>query len=96
MIGLKGNQGSLREDVELFFNAHVERRIGRDFIRKSETVDGDHGRIETRQYTVCPDAGWLTERHHWPGLNSVVMTEYTRETRGNSETARQFYIASFI
>jgi len=95
VIGLKGNQGSLREDVELFFDEHVERGIGGDFIKQSETVDGGHGRIETRKYTVCSDTGWLTERHQWPGLKSVVMTEYTREIRGNAETVRQFYIASF-
>lgn len=50
VIGLKGNQGRLREDVELFFDEHIER--GGDFIKKSETIDGSHGRIETRKYTV--------------------------------------------
>ena len=36
MIGLKGNQGNLREDVELFFEKHRERGIGGDFVKKSE------------------------------------------------------------
>ena len=96
VIGLKGNQGSLREEVELFFDEHLERNIGEEFIKKSETVDGNHGRIETRQYTVCGDTNWLTERHHWPGLKAVIMTEYTREIRGKAETVRQFYISSFV
>ena len=96
VIGLKGNQGSLREDVELFFDGHPERDTGADCIRKSETVDAGHGRIEVRRYTVCADTQWLMERHQWPGLKAVIMVEYTREVRGKAETLRRFYIASLI
>ncbi len=53
VIGLKGNQGSLREDVELFFDEHPERDTGAKFIEKSEAADAGHGRIETRCCTVC-------------------------------------------
>ncbi len=59
MIGLRGNQGSLRKDVELFFDEYRERGIEGDFIRKSEIVDGNHGRIETRRSTICPDTEWI-------------------------------------
>ena len=63
VIGLKGIQGNLREDVELFFESHRERSIGGDFVKQSETVDGDHGRNETRRYSVCSDIEWLKDRH---------------------------------
>ena len=96
LIGLKGNQGNLREDVELFFEEHLERGIGGDFVEKSETARGDHGRIETRRYWVCSDIEWLKDRHGWPGLEAVIMTEYTREIKGKSTTARRFYISSFV
>lgn len=96
VIALKGNQGSLREDVELFFDEHLERNIGGAFIRTSETVDAAHGRFETRRYTVCEDVDWLTARHNWPGLKALIMTEYTREIRDKAETVRLFYIASFV
>ncbi len=33
VIGLRGNQGSLRKDVELFFDEYRERKIEGDFIR---------------------------------------------------------------
>ncbi|WP_419906276.1 ISAs1 family transposase [Hoeflea sp.] len=95
VIGLKGNQGSLHEDVELFFDEHLERDIGGDFVKQRQTVDADHGRIETRRCTVCTDIGWLDKRHHWPGMKAVIMTQYTREIRGETETIRRFYIASF-
>ena len=96
MIGLKGNQGNLRKDVELFFEEHPERGIGGDFVKKSETARGDHGRIETRRYWVCSHIDWLKDRHGWPGLEAVIMTEYTREIKGKSTTARRFYISSFV
>lgn len=95
VIGLKGNQGNLREDAELFFDEHLERDIGGDFIKESETVDAGHGRLETRRYMVCSNTEWLTDRHNWPGLKAIIMTEYTREIRGKAETVRQFYISSF-
>lgn len=95
VIGLKGNQGSLREDVELFFDEHLERDIGGQFVKSTQTIEADHGRIETRRCTVCSDTQWLIDRHKWPGLKAVAMTEYTREIRGKIETVRRFYIASF-
>lgn len=52
VLALKGNQGSLRDDVEAFVteqkaNGFQDTRVSRD-----QTVDGDHGRIETRTTTV--------------------------------------------
>lgn len=94
VIGLKGNQGRLREDVELFFDEYCERGIGQNFMKQCQTVDGAHGRIETRIYAVCSDTGWLDERHHWPGLKALVMVQSKREIKGEGKTTRQFYIAS--
>ena len=96
VIGLKGNQGSLREDVELFFDDHPERDSGGQFVKSAQTIEADHGRIETRRCTVCSDTQWVVSRHDWPGLQAVVMTEYTREIRGKIETVRRFYISSFV
>ena len=94
LINLKGNQGKLRKDVELFFNEHLKRNIGEDFVTQIETVDDDHGRIETRRHTVCSDIGWLRGRHNWPGLKSIVKTKCTYEIRGESKTEIRFYISS--
>ncbi len=34
-------------------------------ISQDTTIDGDHGRIETRTTTVIHDVEWLQERHRW-------------------------------
>lgn len=96
VIGLKGNQGTLHEDVALFFDEHCDRGIGGDFITKSQTVDADHGRVETRRCTVCSDIDWLTARHKWPGLQSVIMVESTREMKDKTKTVRRYYISSLV
>lgn len=100
ILALKGNQGALREDVELFAAEQKARNFKDATVSRHETVDGDHGRIETRAVTVVHDIAWLQERHLWPGLASLVMVESTREIPGSSPgTARieretRFYITS--
>ena len=63
-------------------------------VSQDTTVDGNHGRIETRTVTVFHDVGWLHDNHQWPGLKSVVMVESERETDGKVKTETRFYITS--
>ena len=94
ILALKGNQGSLREDVEVFATEQKARGFKDAIVSRHETVDGDHGRIETRAVTVIHDIDWLQERHQWPGLNSLVMVESTRQTGDKIERETRFYITS--
>ena len=96
VLALKGNQGSLREDVELFVAEQKAAGFKHTTISRDQTVDGDHGRIETRATTVIHDVAWLRERHDWPGLKAVVMVESTRETAGKIEQETRFYITSLV
>ena len=94
ILALKGNQGTLREDVELFANEQKTRGFKDTTISTHQTVDADHGRIETRKYTVIHDAGWLQARHDWPGLKGVIMVESQREFTEKVECETRFYITS--
>jgi predicted transposase YbfD/YdcC len=96
LLALKGNQGSLREDVELFAAEQKARGFIDTTISQDTTIDGDHGRIETRTATVIHDAEWLQERHDWPGLQAVVVVESTREINGKIEQETRFYITSLV
>ncbi len=96
VLALKGNQSSLREDVELFATEQKANGFKDTKVSRDETVDGDHGRIETRVYTVIHDVDWLQERHDWPGLKSVVMVESTREIGDKIEQETRFYITSLV
>jgi predicted transposase YbfD/YdcC len=94
ILALKGNQGTLHDDVKVFAAEQKTRDFKDTMVSHHETVDADHGRIETRRYTVIHDVGWLQERHDWPGLKAVVMVESKREIGGKVEEETRFYITS--
>jgi len=94
VLALKSNQGSLRADVELLVAEQKANGFRDVTISRDQTVDGDHGRIETRTTTVLHDVGWLRERHAWPSLNGIVVIDSSREINGKSERETRFYITS--
>jgi predicted transposase YbfD/YdcC len=96
IFGLKGNQGSLRDDVELLVSEQKARNFADSEISRAETIDADNGRIETRATTVIHDVEWLRKRHDWPGLNAVAIVESTRETKGKIERETRYYITSLV
>jgi predicted transposase YbfD/YdcC len=96
VLALKGNQGSLRDDVERFVAEQAAVGFKDTTVSRDQTVDGDHGRIETRTITVIHDVAWLQQRHEWPGLNAVVKVESVREIGDKSEQETRFYITSLV
>ena len=100
VLALKGNQGTLREDIEVFAVEQKANGFKHAKVSRHQTVDGDHGRIETRTYTAIHDVAWLQQRHDWPGLRGVVMVESMREIPASSpgtdkiERETRFYVTS--
>ena len=94
ILALKGNQGTLRDDVELFANEQKARGFADTKVSVDETVDGDHGRIETRRAIVIHDVAWLQDRHDWPGLKGLVIVESTREIGAKTERETRYYLTS--
>jgi predicted transposase YbfD/YdcC len=96
IFGLKGNQGTLRDDVELFVTEQQTKDFADTTVSRAQTIDADNGRIETRITTVIHDIDWLRKRHGWPGLNAIAIVESTRETGGVTEKDTRFYITSLV
>ena len=95
VLALKGNQGTLRNDVELFCAEQKSCDFKDVTASMWRTIEKNHGRIETRVYTAIGDIGWLQNRHGWPGLRGVAMVESTREfVDGTAEHETRFYITS--
>jgi predicted transposase YbfD/YdcC len=94
VLALKGNQGSLREDVELFAAEQKANDFKDSTVSRDKTVDADHGRIETRATTVIHDIAWLQKRHQWPSLKAVVMVDSIREIGDKIEQETRFYVTS--
>jgi len=94
VLALKGNQGTLRDDVEVFANEQKANGFSDTTISVNQTVDGDHGRIETRRVTVVHDVAWLQKRHQWPGLKGLVIIDATREIGPKTERETRYYVTS--
>lgn len=94
ILALKGNQGTLCEDVTLFINEQKTKGFADTAITTHKTVDADHGRIETRVYTAIHDVAWLQARHKWPGLKGLLMVESQRDTGTRTEHETRLYITS--
>ena len=60
VLALKGNQSSLRDDVELFAAEQEANGFKDTTVSNDQTVDGGHGRTETRTVTIFHDVAWLT------------------------------------
>jgi predicted transposase YbfD/YdcC len=94
ILALKGNQGTLREDVELFAIEQKAKGFSDTTVSADETVDADHGRIETRRVTVVHDVVWLQKRHDWPGLKGLIVIDSTREIDSQTERETRYYLTS--
>jgi predicted transposase YbfD/YdcC len=94
IIALKGNQGTLHDHVKVFAAEQKANGFKDATISRHETVDGEHGRIETRTTTMIHDVQWLQERHAWPGLKGVVIVESQRGIDGKITRETRYYITS--
>jgi predicted transposase YbfD/YdcC len=89
VLALKGNQGTLHDDVSTFLDDPACKATVTD-----QTVDSDHGRIETRTATASTDIAWLQEDHRWPGLAAIGKVVRVRETTSKTTTETAYYLLS--
>lgn len=95
IFSLKGNQGTLRQDVELIFkdSALVQELVPQSY----ETIDGsEHGRLEERKYRVISCPKILKDQHKWPYLESIVEVTSVREIKGVRSQETRYYVSSLI
>ncbi len=89
VIQVKDNQPNLHDNIALYFQDPANGNI--DIF---ETIDGEHGRIETRQYFTTNDIGWLQGKHLWAGLKTITMVIRHRDIDGKKSTEASYFISS--
>lgn len=90
ILGFKSNRFAMYDDAVLFLDDPP-------FVADdaAETVDNDHGRLETRRLRLTYDVAWLAERYAFPGLVGLAELIATREqANGRFETSRRLYLLS--
>ena len=88
VLALKGNQGTLHDDVSTFLDDPAHQATA-----SAQSVDADHGRIETRTASLSTDIAWLQD-HHWPGLAAIGKLTRGRETSAKTSTETAYYLRS--
>ena len=66
VLALKDNHPTLHGDVRLY----LDTELGQGRLPVLETVEKDHGRIETRRYGLSTQLDWLEQKPppRWPAL----------------------------
>lgn len=88
VIGLKENQPMLLEDTQLYFTDCAAGCI------KLQTKEKGHGRIETREYSLVTELGWLEHRQDWSNLKGLGAVTSKVEEQGKIRTDTRYFITS--
>ena len=89
LISLKGNQGSLHQQVRYAFDVQAATEV-------DQRTDYGHGRIEERRCSVITDLKWVDQFQEWKELNSIIKLESDRHdlNKGESSKETRYYISS--
>lgn len=104
VLALKGNHETVHEEVKSFLDDAIARcgadakpnptRATNPELGFHETVEKDHGRIETRRYWQSQTLDWFEDLELWEGLRSVGVVESVRDIQGQITTERRYYLCS--
>lgn len=97
VLALKGNQGTLHDDVKDLFAYAQEtnfKEVAYDF---KQTFDKNHGRLEIRRYWTISEPEFLDfvdPKGKWPKLRSLGMVETQRFEADQKSSEIRYYISS--
>ena len=90
VLGLKGNQGTLYEDVQQYYDE--PSLLANCAYHK--VVEKAHSAVEIREYWQTSDIDWLEQKKAWAGLSSIVMTKNTIIKGNDTTTEVRYFISS--
>lgn len=91
VLGLKGNQGSLHDDVRTWFESQPHGSQ----CETVEQADKGHGRVEYRRVSLSSDLQWLRDRHpKWSKILGIIQIQSTRIVDGKESKEARYYISS--
>lgn len=95
LLPVKANQPTLQNDVIGCFDKAQSKQWRGVQHTIHRTVDGGHGRVETRTCWAMPlPKAMADQAERWKDLRSIAMIEAVREVNGESTLERRYYITS--
>ena len=93
-LAVKGNQPTLHEGIEDFFDEHLEDDFARTPVRRYETHEKGHGREEHRYYFICPVPEDLPDAGRWAHLKAIGIAINNTQRDGKDCNEVRYYILS--
>ena len=94
VLALKANHGTLHGEIKTFLDDALDQPATAPAGSHCQSVEKDHGRIETRRCFATGALDWLAVRGAWEKLRSVCIVEATREIGAQKSTERRYYLSS--
>jgi len=94
VLALKANHEVLHEEIQTFLDDALDHPGHLPEASRHQTVEKDHGRIETRRYLCTGKLDWLCVRAQWAALRSVAVVEAERTLGGQTTRERRYYLSS--
>ena len=91
---VKGNQGSLKENIKLYFE---DKKLFNDAKEKCyySLEEKSHGTVEKREYIFTDDIEWLYKKNEWEGLKSIGVAIRTyQDKNGKTITDKRYFITN--
>jgi predicted transposase YbfD/YdcC len=99
-LSLKGNQTAAHEEIRAFFDDLIPPdptmgpAIRPEQTDYTESVEADHGRIETRRYWITEQIDWFADADKWEGLKSFGIVDSVREIGNDRSFERRCFLLS--
>lgn len=93
-LAVKGNQPTLHQAIESYFEQHLENDFANSPVRRYETQERGHGRVENRYYFLCPVPDNFPDRDRWPNLKAIGVAINDTIRDGKQCNEIRYYILS--
>ena len=101
VLALKGNHATVHQEVADFFTDAVPPCATQcsdtatpDTMDFFQSIEKDHGRVETRRYWQSTDIEWFQDKPLWKELHSIGMVESIRCIKGTNSIERRYFLSS--
>jgi predicted transposase YbfD/YdcC len=95
VLSLKGNQGTMHDEVSWWLNQAIAGTIRDVTLDHYRQVNKGHGRIETREIWCAHQVDWFADRGQWAGLASLIAVDSQRRLAdGTVQKERRYFISS--
>ena len=92
VVGLKGNQKSLHEDIALYMDECIKDK--NIYVETAFTSEKSRDRFEKRECFKAPSISWIESADEWRGLRSVYAVRRKTVTPWGKGVETSYYLSS--